>query len=142
MVVSATLLIARRGKCLAGCGIHGRPARERLPPPDGDVDVLWRNLDQPGPAVRSLGCNECRASATERIEDDPPSVRTVSDCVGHEGDRLDGGMQRELASRSARNVLTRIVPNIGSVTRRPRRISLRCCLSATKERAKSVTLNV
>src|SRR6266567_6245072 len=76
-------------KWLAGCGVHGCSTREQLPPPDRDVDVLRADLDQPGSAACSLGRDQGRASAAEGIENDALPVRTVPDCIGHEGYRLD-----------------------------------------------------
>src|SRR6266700_3900879 len=75
-------------KWLAGCGVHGCATREQLPPPDRDVDVLRADLDQPGSAACSLGRDQGRASAAEGIENDALPVRTVPDCIGHEGYRL------------------------------------------------------
>lgn len=102
-------------KRLAGGGVHGRAAREPLPPPDRDIDVSRINLDQPGSAACSLGRDQARASAAKRIEKDPVPIGTIADCIGNEANRLDRGMQRKLVFRAPWNVLARIVPNVRSV---------------------------
>jgi hypothetical protein len=87
-----------------------------LPACDGDVDVTRIDLDQKGLPPCLFGGDQGGPGAAERIEDDAVAVRTIADRINDKGDRLDRGVQRELALRSAaEDVLARIIPDIGSV---------------------------
>lgn len=103
-----------------GRSVHGCAAGVALPPHHRNVNVSRVDLDQPGYAAGSLGRDEARAAAPEWIENDPLPIRTVLDRIGHQGDRLDGWIRRELASRAPQNVLPGVVPDIGSALTAPR----------------------
>src|SRR5262249_36141014 len=108
-------ILRKRTKWLAGCGVHRCASGESLPAPNGDVDQSRIDLDQPGSAIGSLGRDETRTGAAERIEDDPLPIRTVPDRIGHQGDRLDRRIRGKLASRAHESILTRVIPDIASV---------------------------
>src|SRR5262249_9869845 len=114
--MSLSAIVQKRTKWLAGCRVHGCASGEPLPPPNRRVDQSRIDLDQPGSAFCSLGCNEGRAAAREWIEDDPLPIRTVADRIGHKANRFGPRVRPKCAFRTPWNFLTCVVPNIGPIT--------------------------
>src|ERR1700730_2659522 len=95
---------------------NGSPARDILPTPDGDVDVARIELDQAGSASRLFGGDQGRARTPETIEDNPISMRTVSNRVSDECDGFGRWVDRQLAFGGAiEDILAVIFPNVRSV---------------------------
>src|SRR5205085_191852 len=87
-----------------------------LPAPDCEIDIELVELDHPGDASGALGGQQRRAAAAERVEDDPVPPAAVADQIGDEGQRLDGGVQVELATPGrVQTVDTRIVEHVAAV---------------------------
>ena len=87
-----------------------------LPAADRDVDIERVELDHPSDPARTLGCQNCRAAAAERIEDDAVAPATVTNQVGDECHRLDGGVQIEVATPSRmQTVDARIIEHVGAI---------------------------
>src|SRR5262245_48045483 len=73
-------------------------------------------FEQPRSATRLLGRDQGRAEPAKWIEHDLAMFGAILDCVGDQGDRLDGGMHRRVFATACRQeVDPSVVPNISSV---------------------------
>src|SRR5580700_7024401 len=99
--------------------IEVRPAVLSDARPPSDCTTWWSrpNLFSVGVEDRLvLGGDQGRASAPERIEDDPIAVGTIPNRVGHERDRLDRRVHRQLAFGCAiEDILAVIFPDVRSI---------------------------
>src|SRR5262249_22773627 len=69
----------------------------------------------PSEAPRALSCEDCRAAAAERVEDDAAAPATIADQIGDGRHRLAGGMQIELAPpRGVQSVEAGISGHVGA----------------------------
>jgi hypothetical protein len=67
-------------------------ACHRLPPPDGDIDIMRVELDAPPDPTGLLGRQQRRTAAEERVEHDALPARAVFQRIDHHREGFDGGM--------------------------------------------------
>src|SRR4051812_20811470 len=92
------------------------PAGQPLPALDADVHEDRIHLDHTSTAAGPFRRYQGRPGASEGIENQAAAVGAVADRVRDHGDRLDGGMQGQLALQSA---LADVVPDVGPVPAMP-----------------------
>ena len=73
-----------------GDGMDGRVAGIALPAANRGVDIDGVDFHRVANASNTFRRDYCRATAREPVQDDIAAGRTVQNCVGHQGNRLDG----------------------------------------------------
>ncbi len=105
------------GERASGVGVERLDAGRVLKPTDGDVNVMWLDLDRTRSTTGSLSGQKRSARPGEGIKDDPAPIRAIEDRIGHERDGFYGRVHFErLIAIPAEGVDTRIVPDICPVS--------------------------
>src|SRR6516225_6619506 len=68
-----------------GCGVDRFEAVERVEPTDDAVDAVGIDLDPKAAASGFLGCDQGRAAAGKRIENDAAAPGAIENRVGYQG---------------------------------------------------------
>jgi hypothetical protein len=76
-------------EAVAGGGKNSGLSGIGLPAADRDVDIVRVDFKRAGLPARTLRRNQDRAAPSEGIENEVAAARTISDRVGHEGNRFD-----------------------------------------------------
>ena len=76
-------------EALAGGGKNSGLSGVGLPTADCDVDIVRVDFKRAGLPARTLRRNQDCAAPGEGIENEVAAARTVSNCIGHKGNRFD-----------------------------------------------------